>query len=171
LPRPWRSALLATVPLGLAGTGASAIFLGSRIDNGYGFFIPIHGRAAFGLTVVLFRLIVIQASSTLRGVLVGVVVGGGSHPLAWYIGMMYNAVVLCSEGRTRDAIGPIIGIAGAFTYSLMSWLCACAGWLTLPVGGIVGGLNGSWLARRASPAAATELAQERMTASHAKLKG
>lgn len=156
--RPWRSALLAAIPLGLAGTGASAIFFGSRIDNGYGFFIPICGLAAFGLAVVLLRLIVIPAPGMLSGVLVGVVVGVASHPLAWYLGMMYNAVLFRAEGRARDAIGPIIGIAGAFTYSLMSWLYA--GWLTVPIGGIVGGLTGSWLARRARSRARTARFEE-----------
>jgi hypothetical protein len=147
LPRPWRSTLLAAIPLGLAGTGASAIFFGSHIDNGYGFLIPICGLAAYGLAAVLFRLIVIRAPGLRSGVLVGVVVGVGAHPLAWYLGMMYQAVLFRAEGRAQDAIGPIIGIAGALTYSLMSWLCA--GWLTVPVGGIVGALTGWWLGRRA----------------------
>ena len=81
-----------------------------------------------------------QKVSFWRGVWVGALVGLLSHPLAWYGSILY--FYLAGEPHT---LNPLEGLWASVVYSLLSLLFV--GWLTVPVGAIVGSLLATAQAR------------------------
>ena len=108
------------------------------------------GAAAFGVSFLFWRIFCRSRPkiSGRRGALVGMLTGVFAHPVAQYL----MIVILYASGA-RSSLGdrtvnPLAreALAGAFLYAGMAILFT--GWLTVPVGGLLGWILGKALRPR-----------------------
>jgi hypothetical protein len=124
---------------GLAAWGCStALFWNNQ--SGWGILIVASTVAAFLTSFGLwYWLMAKRPQVTVKaGIVTGGLIGLLAHPLAWYLGIL----LLFFSGQT-DSLGertatPIEGILIALIYTLFS--LAFIGWVTIPLGAIVGGV-------------------------------
>ena len=122
------------------------LFIGlDAIGSGYEFFAVYAGAAAFLTPTLLWRLIVArtEAYTILRGALTGAISGVLSHFVTWYLFILSSNVCYWAFGGCKDSLGegpmnPLEGLAGAAGLSFFSLLFF--GWITVPIGAILGGL-------------------------------
>lgn len=98
--------------------------------------------AAFFVGMILWRKAFTRGRRPTfwRGVTVGVLVGTLSHPLAWYLAMLW-AYLSGARGSLGDrTIDPLNGLWASIAYSALSLVVV--GWITAPVGGAAGGVLG-----------------------------
>ncbi len=90
--------------------------------------------AAFGCGMVCWGIFMARGQKLTfwRGVWVGALVGLLAHPLAWYGSVLY--FYLSGEPNT---LNPVEGVWASLLYALFSLIFI--GWLTVPVGAVVGG--------------------------------
>ncbi|MFZ0945269.1 MAG: hypothetical protein WB930_08460 [Syntrophobacteraceae bacterium] len=154
-----RTAVLRSLSIGIlycpVGLGLGAFAAYQAIGEGYRFFPLYAGVAALITCSVLWWLIIERPCR--RGVAAGIVAGALagllSHPVCWYlkilaanIGYWVLRTGAYSSSLGEPPVDPLNGLWGAFVLSLWSWLFF--GWVTIPSGGIIGGLFARLLKRR-----------------------
>jgi hypothetical protein len=85
--------------------------------------------------------------SVTRGFWIGILISVLIHPFVWYFEILHANICfhllhdnICANGNTP--MNPLQGIQGAFFYSNISWYAL--GWITIPIGGIIGALATYW---------------------------
>ncbi len=73
-----------------------------------------------------------------RGMIAGALTGLAAHPLAWYLAILIFYVAGVRDSLGQATLDPLTGLAASGVYSLLSWVGL--GWLTVPVGALVGGV-------------------------------
>lgn len=135
--KPWLvSTTVAGTPFGVGGALVASVFFRSAIGEGYERMPFNAGVAAFLAGAGLFRAFVVGRESLLRGGVAGALVGIVAHPLAWYLLLLQTYVSGARSSLGEPTVGPVYGVYGAFAFSIWSWLLA--GWLTVPVAGLIG---------------------------------
>lgn len=133
-----RRATIAALTLGAAGVLCAWPFFRAADNAAWQLMIPLSGLAAF-IVGGLSSFILHDERSRhprLRGVLAGVLTGILSHPLAWYLGILFNFFRGARGSLGEEPLGPVDGLLGALVLSASSWLLA--GWLTVSVGALAG---------------------------------
>lgn len=148
----WRSIVMGMLccPVGLL---VGYFIMRGAIGDGWQTFRYYSGAAAFVAPASLWWLLVEknQAYGIVRGLLAGAVSALFSHYIAWYLQIIVSNIsywLLIPTGR--DSLGeapidPLNGLWGALVLSLWSWFLV--GWVTIPIGAIIGGLY-SWRSRK-----------------------
>jgi hypothetical protein len=98
--------------------------------------------AAFIVGALLWKLIFSggRRPNILTGAGVGALVGIVSHPLAWYLLMVWLFVAGGRSSLGDRTVDPLSAIPASLFFSLASLLAV--GWATAPVGALVGGVLG-----------------------------
>lgn len=122
-----------------AAVGAIVGFtvLAAATGDGYGWFVAGAPVGAFLAGFTLWWLLVA------RGALVGALAGAVGHYCTWYVLFLSAAVCHavtggCTGSLGEPPVGPFAAIGAAAIYSVFSLLFF--GWLTIPVGAVLGGL-------------------------------
>jgi hypothetical protein len=68
----------------------------------------------------------------------GALTGLLSHPLAWYLAIVYHYANGAQSSLGEPTLNPVEGLGGSLLFSLGSWLLV--GWITVPVGALAGWL-------------------------------
>lgn len=147
-----RQSWVAAGAFGVAGLLAALCvnLLGSGPDSDLPHEMIWGGAAAFLMGALLWQRVALrkgQRVSLWRGALVGALVGFLAHPLYWYIGAVY-AWAFLPPPVGDDYLGPLHGLWAAGVYALVSWVVA--GWVTVPVGALTGGILAAAGRRRTS---------------------
>ena len=131
-------ALIAGATLGGVGAVCAWPFFHATVDPTYQLMIPFSGVAALVSGGILWLLVVPAHShvGALRPFVVGAATGFLAHPFAWYLLIIFNFLRGTPGSLGEAPLGPVDGLKGALVLSLWSWFLA--GWLTIPVGGLVG---------------------------------
>jgi hypothetical protein len=152
-----KAALIFT-PVGLL-CGALIAALG----EGWPEFPLYTGIATFLTTFVVWWLSVARPrqAGVARGAVAGLISGLVAHPVTWYILICFNWALIALSIRDGPSAGqepmtPLSGLLGALVYSLAS--IVVMGWITIPVGAVVGALVGGWQARAAAEGAHSRVA-------------
>jgi hypothetical protein len=98
--------------------------------------------AAFIIATLLWRVVFARhrRASFYWGVLLGALVGLASHPLAWYLMILFFYLSGEPASSGEQTLDPVNGLWASLVYSLFSWLLV--GWITALVGAAVGGTLG-----------------------------
>lgn len=134
-----KQTLVAAVVFGLAGALAAWLVYRSGSSGELLTDIVIAGVSACIVGGLLWSKVALKqtaAASVRRGALVGALIGFVSHPVYWYIWAVYSWAFQ-APGVGGPAMGPLHGLWGALLVSLLSWVVA--GWITVPLGAVVGG--------------------------------
>lgn len=140
----YKEALIAGGCFALAALAASFLILSVIIgakDSWQGLIVT-SAAAAFIMGALLWKLIFAgrRRPNLLSGAGVGALVGIVSHPLAWYL-LMVLFFVTGERGSLGDrTVDPLSAIPASLLFSLASLLAA--GWITAPLGALVGGVLG-----------------------------
>ena len=117
---------------------------GVASGDGYGLgFINSAGIAAFLAPCFIWYIMIERRKriSVSRGITVGVLGAALAHFICWYLFLVSSYIEHLYLGEsTEKLVGPLEGILAAFTYSLVS--LPLFGLLTLPIGGLIGGICG-----------------------------
>lgn len=146
--KPWlkRTVLFASLctPVGV-GVG---VYLKLTSIGDYSEFPYYSGLAAFLAPAAIWYLM-IERNKKIgigRGVGAGILGAALSHFVCWYLMIIGANIEYWVLGRQVGSLpgppmNPLEGVLGAFTYSMLSFLFL--GWVTLPAGGLLGGLCGN----------------------------
>ena len=117
---------------------------GIASGDGYGLgFISSAGIAAFLAPCFIWYIMIERRKriSVSRGITVGVLGAALAHFVCWYLFLVSSYIEHLYLGEsTEKLVGPLEGILAALTYSLVS--LPLFGLLTLPIGGLIGGICG-----------------------------
>ena len=117
---------------------------GVASGDGYGLgFISSAGIAAFLAPCFIWYIMIERRKriSVSRGITVGVLGAALAHFVCWYLFLVSSYIEHLYLGEsTEKLVGPLEGILAALTYSLFS--LPLFGLLTLPIGGLIGGICG-----------------------------
>ena len=117
---------------------------GVASGDGYGLgFISSAGIAAFLAPCFIWYIMIERREriSVSRGITVGVLGAALAHFVCWYLFLVSSYIEHLYLGEsTEKVVGPLGGILAALTYSLVS--LPLFGLLTLPIGGLIGGICG-----------------------------
>ena len=117
---------------------------GIASGDGYGLgFISSAGIAAFLAPCFIWYIMIERRKriSVSRGITVGVLGAALAHFICWYLFLISSYIEHLYLGdSTERLVGPLEGILAALTYSLFS--LPLFGLLTLPIGGLIGGICG-----------------------------
>jgi hypothetical protein len=149
--------LSGTVAMGLlcASVGALAALLIVWVATGSGYesFFIAAPLAAFIAGALFWWLLVARKNhhGTARGVAAGALAGAIGHYICWYFFFLFAFACHAFTGGCTDSLGqppvnPLLALGAASIYSGVSLLLC--GWLTIPAGGLLGGLLA--IARRRS---------------------
>jgi hypothetical protein len=141
--------LSGTVAMGLlcAAVGAIAALLLAVIATGSGWeaFFVAAPLSAFATGAFFWWLLMARRNhlGTARGVIAGALAGAVSHLVCWYFFFVIAFACNVFTGGCRDSldqppVNPLLAVPAASIYSGVS-LMLC-GWLTVPAGGLLGGL-------------------------------
>jgi hypothetical protein len=139
----------------LAGTGIGLwVSRNSTAGDWAGF--PIFAALAGALTAGFFWWFLLARRGRYhvrRGILAGMLAGFSGHWICWYLLIMTRNVCYWTTGGCLSTLGerpvdPLYGLWGAVVLSAASLLLF--GWLTIPLGALLGGLAAAWLRRLAS---------------------
>lgn len=133
-----RRTAIAALTFGAAGALCAWPFFRAADDAAWRLMVPFSGLAAFILGGLSSFTLLDDRSRhpRLRGVLAGVLTGILSHPLAWYLFIVFNFLRGARGSLGEEPLGPADGLLGALVLSAWSWLLA--GWLTVSVGALAG---------------------------------
>ena len=125
---------------------------GVASGDGYGLgFISSAGIAAFLAPCFIWYIMIERREriSVSRGITVGVLGAALAHFVCWYLFLVSSYIEHLYLGEsTEKVVGPLGGILAALTYSLVS--LPLFGLLTLPIGGLIGGICGRILKKEES---------------------
>ena len=117
---------------------------GFSSGDSYGLgFISSAGIAAFLAPCFIWYIMIERREriSVSRGITVGVLGAALAHFVCWYLFLVSSYIEHLYLGEsTEKVVGPLGGILAALTYSLVS--LPLFGLLTLPIGGLIGGICG-----------------------------
>ena len=117
---------------------------GIASGDGYGLgFISSAGIAAFLAPCFIWYIMIERRKriSVSRGITVGVLGAALAHFVCWYLFLVSSYIEHLYLGEsTEKLVGLLEGILAALTYSLFS--LPLFGLLTLPIGGLIGGICG-----------------------------
>lgn len=129
----------------LVGIGVGLHIAYTATASDYKFFFVYSGLAAFLTSSILWYYLVAKPEvfTTKRGIMIGVISGAFSHYVCWYINFI--VMNLCNKA-TRGCVDSLgappadlwNALWGAGVLSLYSLLFY--GWVTLPLGGLIGGI-------------------------------
>ena len=112
--------------------------------DGYGLgFISSAGIAAFLAPCFIWYIMIERREriSVSRGITVGALGAALAHFVCWYLFILSNYIEKLYLGKlTEYVLGPLEGNLAALTYSL--FILPLFGLLTLPIGGLIGGICG-----------------------------
>jgi hypothetical protein len=127
------------------GALTGGLVLASATGAGYAWLLVAAPAAAFATGKLLWWLLMERSgrSDTARGVLTGVIAGTVAHYLCWYLliggAFACHAVTGGCTASLGDApMNPLQAVPAAALYSGISLVFY--GWLTIPAGGLLGGL-------------------------------
>jgi hypothetical protein len=134
----YKAALVAGGCLALAALLSSGLILLAARGNDWQVLIFTSTVAAFIIGTLLWRLFFSpgRKPSVLMGLGVGALVGFLSHPLAWYLTLVWVYIGGGTSSLGDRTIDPLNALWASFAYSAFSWLIV--GWITVPLGGAVG---------------------------------
>jgi len=100
------------------------------------------GLAAFGVSFVLWRFFCTPHPkvSGRRGALVGALTGLITHPVAWYLAMVWMYMTGARSSLGDRTVNPFEGLLASLIYSLGS--IVLVGWFTVLAGGFIGWILG-----------------------------
>lgn len=126
----------------------SFLFFSNAEGRDWGMMIGPSTFAAFFWGTVLWALLAFNPRrvTTLFGAIVGLLVGLLSHPLAWYLAILYYYFTGATDSLGGKTLRPGEGFIASFTFSMISLLLV--GWITGPVGAMVGALMGYLQSRK-----------------------
>ena len=117
---------------------------GIASGDGYGLgFISSAGIAAFLAPCFIWYIMIERREriNVSRGITVGVLGAALAHFVCWYLLLLSSYIKHLYLGKLiENVIDPLLGILAALTYSLVS--LPLFGLLTLPIGGLIGGICG-----------------------------
>ena len=117
---------------------------GIASGDGYGLgFISSAGIAAFLAPCFIWYIMIERREriSVSRGITVGALGAALAHFVCWYLFLVSSYIEHLYLGEsTEKVVGPLGGILAALTYSLVS--LPLFSLLTLPIGGLIGGICG-----------------------------
>lgn len=117
---------------------------GVASGDSYGLgFINSAGIAAFLAPCFIWYIMIERRKriSPSKGVIVGLLGAALAHVICWYLFILSSYIEQFYLGvLTEKSLGPLEGILAALTYSLIS--LPLFGLLTLPIGGLIGGICG-----------------------------
>lgn len=133
-----RSPAAPFLAFGFAALPCAGIFFGAAVGRGWGIMIPCSAIAASITGGLLWRWLHRPHAkpTSIRGFWIGALAGLVSHPIAWYLALVWN--YFFGEGglASDQPLNPLQAIPGALVFTL--WSIPLAGWLTIPLGGMVG---------------------------------
>lgn len=129
---------------GIAGLIIGFHITTDAIGDGWEWFPLYSGLSGFLAAFILWKIGIErpQAIKISKGVFIGILSALISHFLCWYLMIVISNVQHHIFHNYESSLGhppmnPVEGLAAALVYGLFSlWIC---GWITLPVGGIIGG--------------------------------
>jgi hypothetical protein len=128
------------------GIGVGVYIRMSSIGD-YSEFPYYSGAAAFIAPAIIWHLMIERKKKIGigRGASAGVLGAALAHFVCWYLSILTAEIQYWIIGRQVGSLpgppmNPFEGLVGAFTLSLFSFLFV--GWLTLPLGGLLGGVCG-----------------------------
>lgn len=131
------------------------ILFRDAIGDGWDTFPCYSGTAAFLAPATVWWLLVEkkQLYSVLRGSVAGALGALTAHYLCWYLEIIYYNINYWLLGGPGSSLGeppidPLNGLWGALVFSLYSYLFV--GWITIPVGSLIGGIYASVLKKKAA---------------------
>lgn len=106
--------------------------------QGWSQMIIATGIAAFLSTFLLWKKLILQHPhpSIWRGALVGALISILSYPISWYLVLLYSFFTGATDSLGEKTVNPLESIAATFIMSFASFVFS--GWLTVPIGAIVG---------------------------------
>ena len=123
---------------------------GVASGDGYGLgFISSAGIAAFLAPCFIWYIMIERRGriSLSRGITVGALSAALAHYICWYMLLLSRYMEHLYLGESIEyVIDPLLGILAAFTYSLVS--LPLFGLVTLPIGGLIGGVYAMMLQNR-----------------------
>lgn len=141
---------------GVVGAAIVALVLASphaADDLWADYFFLFAGIGAFITATLLWQCFIERKSSLNlpRAICVGCLSGFLSHYLCWYLLLLSANMSYWIFGYPVSSLGeapidPITALWGGLVYCLWSWLLV--GWITVPVGGVIGGCYLWFLTRR-----------------------
>jgi hypothetical protein len=151
MPIRTRTPVLRSLSIGIlfcpVGFGSGAFVAYRAIGEGYRFLPLYAGVSALITCSVLWWLIIERPCrrSVAAGIVVGALGGLLSHPVCWYVQILaanigYWVLRLGAYSSSLDEppVDPLNGLWSAFVLSL--WSLLFFGWVTIPSGGIIGGV-------------------------------
>lgn len=141
--------LMASLVFAFSGL-ISAVFIlstGQKGDHMWWFLIIGASAAAFLLSYIFWGFFILkkEISSYIRGIVVGMWIAMISHPVMWYLFLLFGYVFQIKGSMGGDPMNPWQGLWAALVYSVPSLLLA--GWLTIPLGAGTGAFL-IWYERR-----------------------
>jgi hypothetical protein len=129
----WLQVLVATATYGAAGALCAAPYAFTATGDGWDRLVPSAAIAAALLGGLAYAILVPPRgkSRVARGLAVGVVAGTLSHPLAWYLTILWS-FWQGQAGAGERPMGPVEGLIAAIVLSVPSEILA--GWMTVSVG-------------------------------------
>ena len=140
-----RCNLRAAASLGAVGFCLAGLMVLRFAADSYAWTLAVGaGTASFAVAFVLWRVLCSGSSISLvrRGTLVGALTGLLAHPIAWYVAVVLNYLMVHPLFAGKRPVGLIAGIGTSMAYSVFS--ISLSGWLTCPVAATAGWI----LARR-----------------------
>ena len=139
----YKEALIAGACFALAALLSSFLILSfMRANNAWQGLIVAAPAAALITGALLWKIFFSRGRrpSLWRGAGVGALVGIASHPFAWYFLLVWMYAAGVRSSTAERTLDPLAAVPGSFLYSAMSIIIV--GWVTAPVGALVGGALG-----------------------------
>jgi len=133
------NALIWLLVFGIAGFATATLFTQDSAGEGWEAFRYFAGLASFLVSgFVWFTLSRGRILGIRRGVAMGALVGLLSHPVTWYLAILYNYFWATRFLQSDKALGPISGMDGSLVFSF--WSLLLTGWMTVPVAAGLGAI-------------------------------
>jgi hypothetical protein len=131
--------ILAGLAFAIAGWVCSLWFLSNAIGD-WRVMLYAAPAAAFLGGAFFWWLLVMRPERPrwVRGMIAGALTGLAAHPLAWYLAILVFYVAGVRDSLGQETLDPLTGLWASLVYSLLSWVGL--GWLTVPIGALVGGV-------------------------------
>jgi hypothetical protein len=127
--------LVWSLSFGVAGLASALVFVHEPVGKGWQM-LPYAAGIASLLAAWLTWGLMRPMTSARRGALTGAVIGLLSHPPAWYLAILWHYLVGARSSTGDEPLDPIMGITGSLVFSF--WSLLLTGWLTIPVGAVLG---------------------------------